>query len=75
MCGSSPKANERLLKCHSEDCKNGNFFHLNCLDYKRMSNNSQTTWMCSKLTAKHLKKPNIYIHIIIYLDIITLVQD
>ena len=24
--GPSPKANERLLKCNSEDCKNGNFF-------------------------------------------------
>ena len=47
VCGSSPKGNERLLKCHGEDCKNGNFCHLHCLDYKRMPNKSQTTWMCS----------------------------
>ena len=56
VCGSSPKANERLLKCHSEDCKNGDVFHLHCLDYKRMPNNSQTTWMCSNCKVSQAAK-------------------
>ena len=45
VCHSKPKVNERLLKCRGENCQNGKFFHLNCLDYKRMPNNSKTTWM------------------------------
>ena len=46
VCHSKPRVNERLLKCHGENGQNGKFFHLNCLDYKRMPNNSKTTWMC-----------------------------
>ena len=29
VCHSKPKVNERLLKCRSESCQNGKFFHLN----------------------------------------------
>ena len=47
VCHLKPKVNERLLKCHGDNCQNGKFFHLKCLDYKRMPNNSKTTWMCS----------------------------
>lgn len=46
VCGSSPKVEEKLLKCHSDNCKNGKFFHLHCLDYKRMPSSTKTTWMC-----------------------------
>lgn len=47
ICKAKPKAGEKLLKCHSTNCQNGFFFHLQCLQYKRMPNNSKTTWVCS----------------------------
>ena len=56
VCHSKPKVNERLLKCRSESCQKGKFFHLNCLDYKRMPNNSQTTWMCSSCKVAQTAK-------------------
>ena len=59
-CDSSPKGNERLLKCHGEDCKNGNFCHLHCLDYKRMPNKSQTKWMWSNCKVSQAAKVTIY---------------
>ena len=56
VCHSTPKVNERFLKCRSESCQNGKFFHLNCLDYKRMPNNSQTPWMCSSCKVAQTAK-------------------
>lgn len=47
VCHSKPNANDRLLKCHSENCQSGKYFHLHCLDYKKMPNNSQSTRRCS----------------------------
>lgn len=45
-CKSKPSAGDKLLECHNVSCNNGNFFHLTCLKYKRMPNNSRTTWIC-----------------------------
>ena len=42
ICNSKPKINENMLKIAS-----GHFFHLNCLHYKHMLNNSRTTWLCN----------------------------
>ena len=28
-------------------CQSGKFFHLPCLNFKRMSNNAMTTWECT----------------------------
>lgn len=52
MCKSKPIKSEKLLQCHNESCENGRFFHLNCLNYKRMPNNSQTTWVCPSCRKK-----------------------
>ena len=52
MCKSKPNESEKLLKCHSESCENGRFFPLKCLNYKRMPNNSQTTWTCPSCRKK-----------------------
>ena len=52
VCGTKPSVNDKLLKCHSLDGQNGKYFHLNCLDYKRMPNNCQTTWLCSSCKEK-----------------------
>ena len=45
VCKSKPSESEKLLHCHNESCENGRYFHLNCLKYKRMPNNGQTTWI------------------------------
>ena len=42
-----PQQSDKLLECHSGNCKSGNFFHLTCLGYKKMLNNSKTTWQCN----------------------------
>ena len=36
-----------MIECHSEPCNNGKFFHMSCLNYKRMPNISKTTWQCN----------------------------
>ncbi|CAB4037283.1 Chromatin modification-related YNG2 [Paramuricea clavata] len=45
-CKSKPCASDTLLKWLNKSCNNGKFFHLTCLKYKRMPNNSQTIWIC-----------------------------
>ena len=52
VCKSKPSESEKLLHCHNESCENGRYFHLNCLKYKRMPNNSQTTWICPSCRKK-----------------------
>ena len=52
LCKSKPSESEKLLHCHNESCENGRYFHLNCLKYKRMPNNSQTTWICPPCCKK-----------------------
>ncbi|KXJ04621.1 hypothetical protein AC249_AIPGENE19189, partial [Exaiptasia diaphana] len=47
MCDSKAKSGDRLIECHTKYCTNGKFFHLDCLNYKRMPKNSRSTWICS----------------------------
>lgn len=47
MCNKKAVADDRLLECQEPKCKNGKFFHLNCLNYKRRPNNS-SSWRCNK---------------------------
>ena len=35
----------------------GNFFHLSCLGYQRMPNNSKTTWRCAGFKKGHQSAP------------------
>lgn len=55
ICNSKPRPGDRLLECHSEDCLNGKIFHLDCLKYKRMPNNSTSTWICNSCKEKPYK--------------------
>ena len=61
ICNSKPRPGDRLLECHSEDCLNGKFFHLDCLKYKRMPNNSKTTWVCNNCKGKPHKANDVNI--------------
>ena len=61
ICNSKPRPGDRLLECHSEDCLNGKFFHLDCLKYKRMPNNSKTTWVCNSCKGKPHKANDVNI--------------
>ena len=47
ICKSKPLPTDKLVECHGQGCKNGKFFHLPCLNLKRMPNNHRTTWKCS----------------------------
>ena len=47
VCASKASPTDRLIECHSPECSNRKFFHLACLGFKRMPNNSKTTWQCS----------------------------
>ena len=57
ICYKKPNMTDILLKCHNSNCKNGQFFHLHCLDYRRMPYNSQTTWMCSNCKVSRTYQP------------------
>lgn len=46
VCKKKPSETDKLLECHNEGCKNGRFFHLACINLKRMPNTSKTTWVC-----------------------------
>lgn len=45
-CQKKAEANDKLLKCHNEQCSNGKYFHLSCMGYKRYPSNARTTWLC-----------------------------
>ena len=47
ICQAVPQQSDKLLECHNENCQSGKFFHLTCLGYKKMPNNSKTTWKCT----------------------------
>ena len=47
VCMAKPQNGDKLIECHSEPCNNGTFFHISCLNYKRMPNNAKTTWQCN----------------------------
>ena len=46
-CESKPNSTDKLLECHGATCKSGKYFHLHCLNLKRMPNNAKTTWKCA----------------------------
>ena len=46
ICKAKPTPTDKLVECHGESCKDGKYFHLKCLDLKRMPNNHRTTWKC-----------------------------
>ena len=45
---AKPQNGGKLIECHSEPCNNGNFFHMSCLNYKRMPNNAKTIYNSSR---------------------------
>ena len=45
VCKKKAVQSERLLECHNNQCQNGQFFHLDCMHYKRMPNNA-ARWLC-----------------------------
>ena len=47
LCKSKAESNVKLLECHNVNCSNGTVFHLGCLNYKQLPNNSKSTWQCS----------------------------
>ena len=55
ICQAVPQQSDKLLECHSDDCQSGKFFHLTCLGYKKLPNNSKTTWKCTDCKTKHAK--------------------
>ena len=61
ICNSKPKSGDRLLECHSKDCLNGKFFHLGCLNCKRIPNNSKSTWICNSCKGKPHKENDVSI--------------
>ena len=57
ICGKKPNMTDNLLQCHNSDCENDQFFHLCCLDYRSMPNNSLTTWICSNCKVSRTYQP------------------
>ena len=55
ICQAVPQQSDKLLECHSKDCQSGKFFHLACLGYKKMPNNSKTTWKCTNCKKSNAK--------------------
>lgn len=56
VCKQKPNLTDRLLECHNSSCQNGNFFHLPCINLKRMPNNSNTTWLCPACKGSNMKQ-------------------
>ena len=55
ICQSVPQQSDKLLECHSKDCRSGKFFHLTSLGYKKMPNNSKTTRKCTNCKKSNAK--------------------
>ena len=56
ICKVKPSENKKLLYCNNAKCNNGKYFHLSCLNYKRLPNNSKTTWVCHWCKASMMKE-------------------
>ncbi|XP_066272266.1 uncharacterized protein [Branchiostoma lanceolatum] len=52
VCKKTPMVTDKLLECHNDSCGNGKFFHLHCINYKKMPNNASTTWLCLQCRKK-----------------------
>lgn len=46
ICKVKATTADRLVECHGSNCTNGKFFHLQCLELKRIPTNHKTTWRC-----------------------------
>lgn len=46
VCNGKANAGDKLLECKSGKCENGTFFHLICLNRKRIPNN-HSSWVCT----------------------------
>lgn len=44
ICKQKALKTDKLLECHSDSCLNGKYFHLQCVNHKRMPSNATTTW-------------------------------
>ncbi|KXJ10160.1 hypothetical protein AC249_AIPGENE21827 [Exaiptasia diaphana] len=55
LCQKKALQTDRLLECHNESCASGRFFHLQCLNYKRMPNNAKATWICPTCALNNVK--------------------
>ena len=55
VCNGKAAMTDRLIECHNVDCSSGNFFHVKCLGFERMPNNSKTTWLCNICRGKKVK--------------------
>ena len=51
ICKQRAMKTDKLLECHGDSCQNGKYFHLQCINYKRMPNNA-STWQCSHCKSK-----------------------
>ena len=58
VCNAVPDKNDKLLCCNSGHCKYGKYFHLSCLKYNKLPNNSKTTWICQWCKAEEVQKPS-----------------
>ena len=52
ICKSKLNESDKLVECHSSDCKYGKYFYLSCIGLRRMPNNSKTTWICASCKGK-----------------------
>ena len=43
-CKRKPLCSEKMLKCHNPFCLSGKFFHLPCLNFKRMPKNANENY-------------------------------
>ena len=55
LCQAMPQQSDKLRERHSKDFQSGKFFHLTCLGYKKMPNNSKTTWKCTNCKKSNAK--------------------
>ena len=55
ICQAMPQQSDKLRERHSKDFQSGKFFHLTCLGYKKMPNNSKTTWKCTNCKKSNAK--------------------
>ncbi len=56
VCKTKAKVDDNIIECHNESCKQGKFFHISCLGYKRRPYNSKTTWCCDYCKGNCKKK-------------------
>ena len=55
FCKKKAELDDKLIECHNDKCGSGKYFHVSCLGYKKLPNNSKTTWMC--VNCRKVKKP------------------